>query len=60
MHQVLVLGHSGELLHPCNAARARQLLRNKRAKKVIHRPFTIQLIPTSILIDPVAIHERRL
>ncbi|NBT44063.1 MAG: hypothetical protein EBT06_03920 [Gammaproteobacteria bacterium] len=60
MHQVLVLGHSGELLHPCNPARARQLLRNNRAKMVVHRPFTIQLIPTSIFIDPVAIHERRL
>lgn len=60
MHQVLVLGHNGELLHPCNPARARQLLRKHRAKKVIHRPFTIQLIPTSIFIDPVNLHERRL
>ena len=60
MHQVLVLGHNGELLHPCNPARARQLLRNHRAKKVAQRPFTIQLIPASFQIDPVAIHERRL
>jgi hypothetical protein len=45
MRQVMVFGHHGELLHPCNAARARQLLRNHRARKVLVQPFTIQLLP---------------
>lgn len=56
MNRVLVLGHHGELMNPCNPARARQLLKNNRARKVMGQPFTIQLLPAHKSIHSVTFH----
>lgn len=46
MAQVPVVNFKGEHLAPCHPARARQLLRNGRARVVQDvTPYTIQLIP---------------
>lgn len=43
MSTVRVYGPHGEALNPCHPARARQLLRNRRATVVSKRPYTIRL-----------------
>lgn len=43
MQRVFVLGKEGKPLMPCHPARARQLLRAGRARRVRLEPFTIQL-----------------
>lgn len=41
---VLVQAADGKLLNPCHPARARELLRKKRAVRVSRHPYTIRLL----------------
>ncbi len=41
---VLVQAADGKPINPCHPARARELLRNKRAVRVSRHPYTIRLI----------------
>src|SRR5438270_13309754 len=41
---VFVISISGKPLMPCKPAKAKKLLKNKRAKIIKHEPFTIQLL----------------
>ena len=62
MRRVFVLNNQGEPLMPCHPARARQLLRRRRARVARREPFTIQLNdradgdtqPMSLRLDPGA------
>jgi len=44
MSTVLVFGPQGEPLNPCHPARARQLLRKRRAEVASTRPYAIRLL----------------
>lgn len=54
MSNVFVFGADGKALAPCHPARARQLLRKKRACVQSLDPYSIRLIPPSGNADPVA------
>ncbi len=42
---VLVQAADGKPINPCHPARARELLRKKRAVRVSRHPYTIRLLP---------------
>jgi hypothetical protein len=44
MSRVFVFGPEGEPLNPCHPARARELLRKRRAQVVSARPYAIRLV----------------
>jgi len=43
----MVLDEAGSVINPCHPARARKLVRNKRAKLVSRHPYSIQLLANS-------------
>lgn len=56
MYKVCVLNQEGDPLMPCHPARARQLIRSKKAVVVSKRPFTIQLLqPCDNVVQPVTL-----
>ena len=60
MHRVLVVDKNRKPLMPCHPARARQLMREGKAKMLRRQPFTIILIeredgetqPVTLKVDP--------
>jgi len=40
---VFVINKHGESLMPCKPSKARKLIKNKKAKIISYKPFTIQL-----------------